>query len=91
MNPKENNRMKILLFCKFSILFILVLLPHIALSPKITSDGGCRIRRHRRVSVKVKYIRHREYSPDGARLAVAGYIGVWIYDAYTGAEDRSIH
>ena len=26
------------------------------------------------------------YSPDGARLAVASTIGVWIYDAHTGAE-----
>ena len=26
------------------------------------------------------------YSPDGKRLAVAGSIGVWIYDAETGAE-----
>ena len=26
------------------------------------------------------------YSPDGNRLAVAGSIGVWIYDAHTGEE-----
>ena len=26
------------------------------------------------------------YSPDGRRIAVAGNIGVWIYDAHTGAE-----
>ena len=27
-----------------------------------------------------------QYSPDGARLAVAGSIGIWLYDARTGAE-----
>ena len=80
--------MRILPFCRVSLLFILVLLPQIALSPKITHDGGCRIRRHRRVSARVKYIRHRVFSPDGARLAVASSIGIWLYDAYTGAEDR---
>ena len=26
------------------------------------------------------------YSPDGARLAVASSIGIWLYDAHTGAE-----
>ena len=26
------------------------------------------------------------YSPDGTRLAVAGTIGIWIYDAHTGEE-----
>ena len=26
------------------------------------------------------------FSPDGSRLAVSGSIGIWIYDAYTGAE-----
>ena len=26
------------------------------------------------------------YSPDGTRLAVASGIGVWLYDAHTGAE-----
>ena len=26
------------------------------------------------------------YSPDGNRLAVAGGIGIWLYDAGTGAE-----
>ena len=26
------------------------------------------------------------YSPDGTRLAVASYIGIWIYDAQTGEE-----
>ena len=26
------------------------------------------------------------YSPDGTRLAVAGGIGIWLYDAQTGAE-----
>ena len=29
------------------------------------------------------------FSPDGSRLAVSGSIGIWIYDAYTGAEDAS--
>ena len=27
-----------------------------------------------------------KYSPDGTRLAVAGSIGIWLYDAHTGAE-----
>ena len=31
-------------------------------------------------------IREVQYSPDGARLAVAGSIGIWLYDARTGAE-----
>ena len=53
INPVENNRMKILLFCKFSILFISVLLPQ-SLSPKITSDGGCR-KAPRRASARVVY------------------------------------
>ena len=26
------------------------------------------------------------YSPDGTKLAVASSIGIWIYDAYSGAE-----
>ena len=26
------------------------------------------------------------YSPDGTRLAVAGNLGVWLYDVHTGAE-----
>ena len=26
------------------------------------------------------------WSPDGTRLAVASDIGIWLYDAYTGAE-----
>ena len=26
------------------------------------------------------------YSPDGSRLAMASSLGIWIYDAYTGAE-----
>ena len=26
------------------------------------------------------------YSPDGTRLAVASGIGIWLYDAHTGAE-----
>ena len=26
------------------------------------------------------------YSPDGTRLAVASSIGIWLYDAHTGAE-----
>ena len=26
------------------------------------------------------------YSPDGTRLALAGSIGIWLYDAHTGAE-----
>ena len=32
------------------------------------------------------YIRAMAYSPDGARLAVASSIGIWLYDAATGAE-----
>ena len=31
-------------------------------------------------------IRTVAYSPDGTRLAVNGSIGVWLYDAHTGAE-----
>ena len=31
-------------------------------------------------------IREVQYSPDGARLAVAGSIGIWLYNARTGAE-----
>lgn len=27
-----------------------------------------------------------QYSPDGTRLAVATYIGVWLYDTYTYTE-----
>ena len=27
-----------------------------------------------------------QYSPDGTRLAVAGGIGIWLYDAQTGEE-----
>ena len=27
-----------------------------------------------------------QYSPDGTRLAVATYIGVWLYDAHTRTE-----
>ncbi|MDE0299329.1 MAG: hypothetical protein OXN17_11905 [Candidatus Poribacteria bacterium] len=26
------------------------------------------------------------YSPDGTRLVIGGSIGIWIYDAHTGAE-----
>lgn len=26
------------------------------------------------------------YSPDGTRIAVASSIGIWLYDAFTGAE-----
>ena len=32
------------------------------------------------------WIRDVEYSPDGARFAVAGPIGIWIYDATTFEE-----
>ena len=31
-------------------------------------------------------IREIQYSPDGTRLAVASSIGIWLYDAHTGAE-----
>jgi hypothetical protein len=27
-----------------------------------------------------------QYSPDGTRLAVASFIGIWLYDAQTGKE-----
>ena len=83
MNPKENNRMKILLFCKFSILFISVLLPQSAFAQDYIRWGlpeGATARLGKGSIFNIAY------SPDGARLAVANYIGVWIYDAYTGAE-----
>ena len=32
------------------------------------------------------WIREIAYSPDGTRLAVAGSIGIWLYDARTGEE-----
>ena len=31
-------------------------------------------------------INHIAFSPDSSRIAAAGYDGVWIYDAHTGAE-----
>ena len=75
--------MKILLFCKFSILFISVLLPQSAFAQDYIRWGlpeGATARLGKGSIFNIAY------SPDGARLAVAGYIGVWIYDAYTGAE-----
>ena len=32
------------------------------------------------------HINNIAYSPDGTRLAVASSIGIWVYDAHTGAE-----
>ena len=32
-----------------------------------------------------------QYSPDGTRLAVAGGIGIWLYDTVTPSRGRSAH
>ena len=32
------------------------------------------------------YINDLEFSPDGDRLAIAGSIGIWVYDVFTGRE-----
>ena len=39
-----------------------------------------------RASVKVRYHGNIAYSPDGARLAVATSIGIWLYDTATHEE-----
>ena len=68
INPVENNRMKILLFCKFSILFISVLLPQSAFAQDYIRWGlpeGATARLGKGSILNIAY------SPDGARLAVA--------------------
>ena len=74
--------MKILLFCKFSILFISVLLPQSAFAQdyklwELPYGAIARLGKGK--------INDLEFSPDGARLAVAGSVGIWLYDARTGA------
>ena len=75
--------MKILLFCKFSILFISVLLPQSAFAQDYIRWGLPEGATARLGKGSISDI---AYSPDGARLAVAGSVGIWLYDARTGAE-----
>ena len=39
---------------------------------------------HLKAQVRDKVYNNLAYSPDGARLAVTGSIGIWVYDARTG-------
>ena len=75
--------MKILLFFKLSLLLISVLLPHIAFAQDYTRWGLPEGATARLGKGNISDI---AYSPDGTRLAVASSIGIWLYDAHTGAE-----
>ena len=75
--------MKILLFCKLSLLLTLTLLPQSAFAQDYIRWGLPEGATARLGKGEISDI---SYSPDGARLAVASSIGIWIYDAYTGAE-----
>ena len=75
--------MKILLFCKLSLLLISVLLPQSVFAQDYTRwelPEGATAR------LGKGSISDIAYSPDGERLAVASSIGIWIYNAHTGAE-----
>ena len=83
VNAKKTNQMKILVFCKLSLLLISVLLPQSVYAQDYARWGLPEGATARLGKGSISDI---AYSPDGKRLAVAGSIGIWIYDARTGAE-----
>ena len=82
MNPKENFVRAALIY-KLSFLFISFLLWQSAFAQDYARWGlpeGAIARLGKGT------ISDFAYSPDGARLAVGSSIGIWLYDARTGAE-----
>jgi WD40 repeat protein len=80
---KEDYLMKKGLFLKLSLLFIAVLCLQNGFAQDYTRWGlpdGAKAR------LGKGWILDFAYSPDGTRLAVGTSIGIWLYDADTGAE-----
>ena len=75
--------MRPMLLVKFALLFVSVLIPQYSFARNFTQlalpQGAVQRLGKGRISGNIAY------SPDGTRLAVAGSVGIWIYDAETGA------
>ena len=71
------------LFFKLTLLFVFVLFLQNGFAQDYTRWGLPEGARARLSKGKLHDI---VYSPDGSRFAVASGIGIWLYDAHTGAE-----
>ena len=77
---KENNPMKKVLFFKLSFLFVSVLF----LRNSFAQDSPqWRLPKNVKARLGKGRISEFQYSPDGTRLAVAGSVGIWLYDTAT--------